>query len=722
MDSQEKGGVRNLFGRLFPLLRVLVVDSGKIYWTDKKIQTTSRRRLRLNLFLTSFLILFYELALIRWIPAYVRYLGYFLNFILLAVFLGIGIGILAGRHQRLWIPPFPLLWSVLAYAVAVNRFEFRIPSTQVLYYGASEGVIETERFLILPVIFILVALSTIPLARGMGRLLTSLPPLEAYGVDILGSLGGIAAFFFISYFSLQPIIWFAIVTIIFLVLRPPRELPLSTPFLVGTMVLVFWLSGDSEWSPYYRIQTRPNQYGGYLISVNNTGHQETMPLIYKENFYFRVYDLLGSERTFEKVLVLGAGTGSDVAIALHEGAREVDAVEIDPVIYRLGQTLNPDRPYDSPNVKVIVNDGRFYLNNTTERYDLIIFALPDSLTLTSGFSSLRLESFLLTTEALESARDRLTEDGVLVLYNYYREDWLIQKLAAMLETAFGEPPYVTTYGDWGKAAVMISANGSGDLGAGFEQAYSEKDVNATSERGFQLPIIGSGRFGGDPGLDPALDDWPFVYMPERAIPTIYLLALGMVLVISVLMLLVVSPRRRLFRLDWHFFFLGIAFLLLETRSLVTFSLLFGTTWMVNSLVFFAILSSVLLAILVNARFKIRRVGWLYVTLVASILVNYLIPQRFLLDIQNPITRYALASFLAFLPIFLANVVFSRSFRDTETADIAFGSNLLGAMIGGLLEYVALVTGYQALLLVALGAYLLAFLFWQRERASFLQPT
>ncbi len=155
-------------------------------------------------------------------------------------------------------------------------------------------------------------------------------------------------------------------------------------------------------------------------------------------------------------------------------------------------------------------------------------------------------------------------------------------------------------------------------------------------------------------------------------------------------------------------------MLLETRSLVTFSLLFGSTWMVNSLVFFAILASVLLAILFNARFKIRRVWLLFGLLFAALAANYLIPQRALLDIPAPALRYGLASLLTFLPIFLANIVFSHSFRDTESADIAFGSNLLGAMAGGLCEYLALISGYQARRLVALLFYGLAFVLHRRQ--------
>ena len=158
-------------------------------------------------------------------------------------------------------------------------------------------------------------------------------------------------------------------------------------------------------------------------------------------------------------------------------------------------------------------------------------------------------------------------------------------------------------------------------------------------------------------------------------------------------------------------------MLLETRSLVTFALLFGTTWMVNALVFFAILSSVLAAVLINARLKLRRVGWLYAVLFALLALNYAIPVRSLLDIGSSTLRYLLASVFAFAPIFVANVVFSRSFRDTGHADSAFASNLLGIAIGGVVEYAALATGYQALLLPVMAFYAAAWLFGRRVIAA-----
>jgi hypothetical protein len=211
---------------------------------------------------------------------------------------------------------------------------------------------------------------------------------------------------------------------------------------------------------------------------------------------------------------------------------------------------------------------------------------------------------------------------------------------------------------------------------------------------------------------PATDDWPFLYMPDRAFPRVYAGSLLLLAGIALAGVLVFAPRRaglrtsdfRLPTLDWHMFLLGAAFMLLETKSIVTFGLLFGSTWRVNSLVFFAILVSVLAAIFVSAKVQVQRPWMLYAVLAAALLVNWALPpERLLLDV--PALRYVVAALLAFLPVFLANVVFSRSFRDSDEADIAFASNLLGIMAGGALEYFALLFGYRALLLVALVLYL-----------------
>ncbi|MGH2585315.1 MAG: spermidine synthase [Dehalococcoidia bacterium] len=662
---------------------------------------------RTRLFLTSFAVLFFELICIRWIPAYIRYIGYFSNFILLAAFLGIGVGILLSRRTW-WLPPFPVLLAVLVAAVALNRIEVRLSSTEVLYYGAGESIARAEHYLVLPLTILLVVLAFIPLARPLGPLLGALPRLQAYTVDIAGSLTGIAAFFLMSWFSLPPVAWFTVLAILVAMLATRRS------FLVGALpfVAVFWvviaLQRDTEWSPYYKLTVDPAAEGGVIINVNNSGQQTAAPQQFKEPFYRRVYQIFPAER-FQRTLILGAGSGSDTAVGLAEGLPQIDAVEIDPTILDLGRRFNPDRPYDNPRVRTHAGDGRAFLRNTKDRYDLIVFALPDSLTLTSGFSNLRLESFLLTREALADARDRLTEDGLLVLYNYYRFDWFIEKLAGMLRDVFGTPPFVSTYGGWGRAAVLIVGPRLAEMDPALARPYEEfADRDPTT-----VDVIGEGIY--QPGTpQPATDDWPFLYLREPAFPGVYAGSLLLLAALAVAGVLIAMPVRTLRSFDWHMFFLGAAFILLETKSIVTFGLLFGSTWMVNSLVFFAILSSVLLAILLSARLRIRRPWILYAMLFGTLLLNYAVrPESLLLDV--PALRYLVASVLIFAPVFVANVVFTRSFRDSEAADIAFASNLLGIMAGGTLEYFALLWGYRSLLLIALALYLVAALLGEAFR-------
>jgi hypothetical protein len=221
---------------------------------------------------------------------------------------------------------------------------------------------------------------------------------------------------------------------------------------------------------------------------------------------------------------------------------------------------------------------------------------------------------------------------------------------------------------------------------------------------------------GEPTPQVATDDWPFLYLRNGFVADYYIVALAIIL-LGAFLAVGVGARvtgTSFRRFSPHFFVLGIAFLLLETRSLVSFSLLFGTTWLVNALAFFGVLGSVLVAIFINWRFPIKRPSLLYAMLFACIAVAWLMPPENLL-IDPPWLRYALGVILAFAPVFFANLVFSHSFRDTRTADMAFASNLLGSMVGGALEYLALITGYQALLLVVAGLYGLAWLFASRFR-------
>src|SRR5438874_8252041 len=193
-------------------------------------------------------------------PAHVRFLSYFTNFILLASFLGLGVGILSARSQRkLPLGPrtFPLLLLFAAILIAASRFELHIGSAGVLYYGAGEsGTAPPENALVLPAAFLLVSLLFVCIGRPLGVLLSQVtPPLRAYAFDIGGSLAGIAAFFLLSLFEQPPTVWFGGLLVITLLLMGPTwrdRAAMVVPLLVAGVTA--WNIGQGNWwSPYTKI-------------------------------------------------------------------------------------------------------------------------------------------------------------------------------------------------------------------------------------------------------------------------------------------------------------------------------------------------------------------------------------------------------------------------------------------------------------------------------------
>jgi SAM-dependent methyltransferase len=454
-----------------------------------------------------------------------------------------------------------------------------------------------------------------------------------------------------------------------------------------------------SWSPYYKIASfQPAEHPDRTdIRVNGIPHQVAASIADRRQgqpAYFVPYER-AQVRVLDDVLIIGAGAGNDVAIALDESARHVDAVEIDPRIQQIGALHHPDQPYDDPRVDVHIDDGRAYLERTAKEYDLILFALPDSLTLVAGQSSLRLESYLFTLQAIEEARDHLKPGGAFAMYNYYRERWLVDRLAGTLERAFGHPPCVDTLGTGGQL-VALTITYDPQLIDCTAATWTPSDPSAASS--------------------PATDDYPFLYLRERSLPTLYLVSLGLILVASVLLVRGISGPFRPMSGYLDLFFMGAAFLLLETKSVVQFALLFGTTWFVNALVFTGVLVSVLAAIEVARRWRPAEPAWLYAVLLGALLAAYLVPVDALLQLEfGP--RFVAAVVVWFTPIFIANLVFAERFRNVEASHVAFGANLLGAMVGGVIEYIALITGYQALLLLVAVLYGAAFLAGRRHLLS-----
>jgi len=638
-------------------------------------------RVRLRLVGLSFLMLFAELALIRWLGSHVVYLSYFSNFVLLGSFLGIGIGFLRAHGKSDLFRYAPVALALLIAFVRIFPVEIDRSGATLIFFGSFSRT-GLPPWMTLPVIFVAVALVMAMIAEGVARTFVLFEPLEAYRLDIIGSILGIASFMVLAFLHAPPIAWGAVAAALFVVLLSAGLRPLQVIAVLGLVVMLgseSLMAGES-WSPYYRVSARRLADGQVDVNVNGIPHQRIAPLSHireEAPLYLAPYELTGTAPG--GVLIVGAGTGNDVAVALAEGVDDVDAVEIDPRLHELGVELHPDRPYADPRVRVTIDDGRAFLERTARRYDLIVFALPDSLTLVSGQAQLRLESYLFTIEAMQEARDHLDAGGVFVMYNYYREQWLIDRLASTLEVAFGHQPCVLAAGPGRLAMLAIGLD--------------EDAIRCAA------PSTGS-------GPAPATDDYPFLYLRARGIPGPYLVAVLAILAASLVAVRALGGPLREMRGYLDLFFMGSAFLLLETKSVVGFALLFGTTWLVNALVFAGILLSVLAAVELSRRLRVSRPQLLYAALFVALGVAWAVPPSFLLAL-SVLPRFAVAVVLAFAPIFLANLVFAQRFRDVESSGVAFAANLLGAMLGGVLEYGSLLVGYRGLVLIAAGLYAVA---------------
>lgn len=457
--------------------------------------------------------LFVELVLIRWTGSNVLYLSYFSNFILLGSFLGIGIGFLRSKSKvnlSYLAPSFLALFFLF-----VTFFPVYIDYTgqDFIHFGEFKDIRGLPQWVFLPCIFLIVTGIMAAIADGVARSFQKFAPLQAYRLDILGSLLGIIVFSLCSFSNASPFCWAVVITAVFISvlfknwrLRDPK-----TVIQIFSLVLLMGTLGKEAstpgflWSPYYKITVYEHSDHRYLVATNGIPHQiiESVKQRKKhEPFYFIPYQRM-SHSTLDKVLIIGAGTGGDVAIALKEGAKQVDAVEIDPVIYHLGQILNSDQPYHDPRVHIFIGDGRAFLEKNKSLYDVIIFALPDSLTLVSGQSSLRLENYLFTSEAALAVKQHLKPRGVFAMYNYYREAWLVDRLANTLAKAFNYSPCLDTYG--------------------YEKHWLSVLTIGESPAALHCPTLWS------PVLDqyatPSTDNHPFVYLKESHVPFIYLITL-----------------------------------------------------------------------------------------------------------------------------------------------------------------------------------------------------
>ncbi len=671
-----------------------------------------------GLFLVSFLLLFFELTMIRWIPANLRIVAYFSNLMLVSCFLGFGLGCILKRRRDIF-PLFPPLVLLLLFVCRHFSIAGIADPTGDSYFFA--GGARYQWLVAVPVIFVLNALPFVCIGQKLSAYLDRFRALPGYTINIAGSLVGTTAFAAVSFLELTPIWWFTIAFACAIGFYRSKILTLaiSAAILFGAGTLVFVEEQQHLWSPYYKIDIErldPESAGGQRIIVNHDYHQLMLDLSgrwagripdYREwqlTYDFPYLSLGGKPPT--RVLVLGAGAGNDVAAALRNRVEEIDAVELDPEIYRLGVNLHPERPYDDARVHMHLNDARNFLRRGALPYDLIVLGWLDSHRLFSSFSNVRPDNFVYTVEAAHQMRDLLRDDGVLCLSFYAGKPWIKSKIFQMLRESFGHDPrvFACTQGAYGKDGVIFMIAKADHFSAPLQAVPGFEELTA------DLADTGS--------ITPPTDNWPYLYVKDHSLAWEYLSMMLVILALASLMVVPVLTRSRIAPGEGlHFFFLGAGFLLLEVRNITLLALIFGSTWATTSIVISAVLVMILLANYVVEKGLLDGKEKLVWTLLFTSIVLSLVWNENLLPGSNPISRGLITTAVVSLTFFFAGIVFAQSFRRVTVPSAALGANVLGAVVGGMLEYVSIATGISGLSWIALGLYglaVVAALRWNRS--------
>jgi SAM-dependent methyltransferase len=687
-----------------------------------------------EIFFVSVLILYLELVLIRWIGTEIRVFAYLGNLILVVCFFGVGLGCYLSSRQpsvtRTAVNLALLAWLVgdLLHAGPLGSDKvtpllsaFEDYSLFILFPRASSLYL-LAGLLVVGALLYLVVFSFVPLGQILGRALQEHPaPIRAYSVNITGSLLGVWLFNWLSWARQPPAVWFALGAVLWvLLIWVRRQRKWVSACLMACAALVVWLGHgagtQTVWSPYHKLTIVPFEavegtnhvQQGYVMGVNGTFYQHI--LNFDDSFFRQHPAIFDMERIklahynlpfhfkahIRRLLVVGAGAGNNAAAALRHDVEQVDCVEIDPQIYEFGKELHPERPYDSPRLRMEVNDARAFFKQASGPYDMIWFAFLDSHTLGSSYNNLRLDHYVYTLESLREARRLLADDGVLIVNFGMMAPWLGDRMFGLVREVFGHEPlaYIEEHNEekygYGGGVTLVCANAPLTV--------------ATIRDRVVRNYIAAHRFKPDKPVRLTTDDWPYLYLRSPRIPKLHLLVSFTILGAAAL------AGRRVFGfrtgLDYHFFALGAAFLLLEVQTVSRATLLFGMTWVVNAIVISAVLAMILLANLVAWRSP-RLPQWFIVAgLVITIALLALVP----LDWFNALTgasKLVAASAFLTAPVFFSGLIFIRSFAACSDKSRALGSNLIGALVGGLLESLSFVTGIRALVLLVALFYVVA---------------
>ena len=689
-----------------------------------------KNKIYLELFWISLSCLFLELFVIRWVSTEIRVFAYVNNLVLLACFIGLGIG---GLFKKSISMIFTLICLSLIIALS-HSADFKeitniaAAAKDYAIWGDKEydfkflNIFKAVSLII--ILFSLIASTFMHFGQRIGKLLDNSDNIiKAYSINIIGSLIGILSFSFLSSYFMPPIVWFTLffAIIYFLSERKIRNQLVIFGFIATVFILPVGNYIERIWSPYQKLDIVKNYFSGlrtgYALNVNNIGYMQLIDLR-EEAFINKIPDHILKNRKFNQyeipylikpkskdILILGSGSGNGPAGALKHGVENIDAVEIDPGVYHLAAKYHPEKPYNNNKVNIIIDDGRSHLANTQKEYDVIVFDLLDSHSMSGSTMNNRIDHYMYTRESIDLAFKRLNEDGLLYIAFEAREKWIAERIFNTLKQVFDKEPIVykekyprNVFGLGGMIFLVskkVDLNHAISLNPELNNYIKNRKINISQKNDTKITT----------------DDWPYLYLEKPSIPHLFLF-----LSVTVILILITSLKSLnidIKRIDFIFFLFGSAFLLLEFQNISKMSALFGSTWIVNVYAISGILILILLGNLTYYWIEKINLTLIFSLLLTSVILNYFIP----LSYYNSLgfwMKILLGMLIMNLPIYFSSILYLHFFKKTDNKSIAYGSNLIGATLGGLLESITFITGIKFVLILVLVFYFSIFLLARRK--------